>query len=620
MTLVGRDLRYAWRSFLKDRTFTTAAVTTLVLCLAANVVVFTLVNAVLLDAVDVPEPRALVQTGNMYPNAGASASAGGNSGVPDYFDRRTAVPAMAEQALFRTHGVSVGDQAAERLIAMTTTPTLFPLLRVSAALGRTFTNDEGEEGRERKVVLSDALWRRRFGGAPGAVGQVLTIGGVPYDIVGVMPPGFRFYDDEVVLWLPAAFSAEERSDASRHSNNWTHVGRLAPGATLAQAQAQVDALNAANLERFPALKRVLVEAGFRSLCTPVIDVLVADVRRPLYLLWGGVGCVLLIGIVNLAALTLARSTGRRAELATRLALGAEPRRVRAQLVTEYVALAALGGILGAVLAWALMTAVPGTTLALGPQGRTVDLEPLVWVYAAGLTLVVGIALGLIATRAVAPDRMAAALRDEGRSRTGGRAARRLRQGLVVGQVAIACMLLVGAGVLFTSFRRLMAVDTGFRPSVVTGSIALPRSAYPDDPARLAFLQRVMDQVRALPGVSEAGATTNIPFGPSRSDSVAWPEGRTPAVGQSFVSPDQIRVSPGFFEAMGVPLLAGRAFDGSEVEGSEPVVIVDERLAQRFWPDRDAVGATSCSQSRLRLSRIPSPTTCSGSASWVSCAR
>ncbi len=588
-TGVARDVRFAARSFVRDRTFTAAAVLTLAACIAANVMVFTLVSAVLLDAVDVPEPTSLVHVGNLYPQAGVSASSGGNSGVPDYFDRRTAVPALAEQALFDTYGVSVGEEAAERLIAMTATPTLFQVLRVQAAQGRTFTDDEGQEGRHRKVVLSDGLWRRRFGAAPGVVGQSLTIGGVPHEIVGVMPRDFRFFDDEVVLWLPAAFTAEERSDASRHSNNWTHVGRLASGATVAQVQAQLDALNAANLERFPALKQVLIEAGFRSLAVPLVDVLVADVRRSLYLLWAGVACVLLIGVVNLAALTLARSTARRGEIATRLALGAAPARVRLQLATEYLALAALGGGIGVGLAWALIRGVPGAGLALVPPGRTVTFDPRVWAYAAAVTALVGVALGLVAMQAVAPERTAAGLRDDGRSRTGTRTTRWLRQALVVGQVAMACTLLVGAGVLFTSFQRLLAIDTGFRPSVVTGAVALPLQAYPTDPERLAFFHRLLDQVRALPGVAAAGATTNIPFGSSRSDSVAWPEGWTPAPGQSFVSPYQIRASPGYFETMGIPAVAGRTFDGSEVTGSEPVVIVDEQLAGRFWPDRDAVG-------------------------------
>ncbi len=588
-TGVGRDLRFAGRSFRRDRTFTAAAVLTLAACLAANVVVFTLVNAVLLDAVDVPEPHALIQVGNQYPNAGAAANAGGNSGVPDYFDRRTAVPALAEQALFRVHGVSVGDQAAERLDAMTTTPTLFPMVRTQAALGRTFTDSEGEDGQHRKVVLSDALWRRRFGAAPDVIGQALTIGSVPHEIVGVMPRDFRFYDDEVVLWLPAAFTAEERADDSRHNNSWIHAGRLADGTSVGQVQAQLDALNAANLERFPALKQVLIEAGFRSVAITVVDVLVADVRRPLYLLWGGVACVLLIGVVNLAALTLARSTARRGEIATRLALGAAPGRVRLQLVTEHLTLAAVGGVIGVGLAWALVRGVPAAGLALVPAGRTVTLDPRVWAYAAALTVFVGVALGLMAMRSVGTDTTAAVLRDDGRSRTGSRTTRRLRQALVVGQVAVACMLLVGAGVLFTSFRRLLAVDTGFRTSVVTAAVALPQAAYPTDAARLAFIQRLLDQVRAVPGTDAAGATTNIPFGTNRSDSVAFPEGWTPSPGQSFVSPDQIRVAPGYFESMGIPAIAGRTFDGSEVANSEPVVIVDERLAERFWPGRDAVG-------------------------------
>jgi predicted permease len=584
-----RDLRFAARSFRRDRTFTAAAVLTLAACLAANLVVFTLVNAVLLDAVTAPEPGALVQIGNQYPNAGVAAAVGGNSGVPDYFDRRAAVPALAEQALFRTHGVSVGDQAAERLVAMTTTPTLFPMLGAQAALGRTFTDDEGRVGHERAVLLSDGLWRRRFGAAADVVGRSLLVGGVPYEIVGVMPRAFRFYDDEVVVWLPAAFTPEETADSARHSNNWIHVGRLAPGATVGQVQTQIDALNAANLERFPDLRQVLIQAGFRSVAAPVIDVLVADVRRPLYLLWGGVAAVLLIGIVNLSALTLARSTARRGELATRLALGAAPGRVRWQLVTEHLTLAAFGGILGLTLAWAVIAGVPGAGLALVPPGREVSFEPRVWAYGAVLTALVGITLGLVAMRAVAPERTAATLRDDGRSRTGSRATRRLRQALVAGQVAVACVLLAGAGVLFTSFRRLLAVDTGFRTTVVTGAVSLPRPAYPADVDRLTFIDRLLTEVRALPGVTDAGATTNIPFGESRSDSVAWPEGWTPGPGESFVSPDQIRVSPGYFEAMGIAAVAGRTFDGSEVPTSEPVVIVDERLAQRFWPGRDAVG-------------------------------
>jgi putative ABC transport system permease protein len=575
----GRDIRFAFRSFWRDRTFTTASVLTLAACLAANVIVFTLVNAVLLDAVSVPEPHALVHVGNQYPNAGAAANVGGNSGVPDYFDRLTAVPALAEQALLDTHGVSLGDQMAERITAMTATPSLFPMLRAQAALGRTFTDDEGQEGRHRKVVLSDGPWRRRFAASPAVIGQTVPIGGVPHEIVGVMPPGFPFYDDQVALWLPAAFTAQEKSDESRHNNSWTHVGRLAPGAAVAQAQAQLDALNAANLERFPALKQVLIEAGFRSTATPLVDVLVADVRRPLYLLWGGVACVLLIGVVNLAALTLARATARRGELATRLALGAAPGRVRLQLVTEHVLLALMGGVLGVAVAWALVRGVPGAGLALVPAGREVALDPRVWTYAASLTLLVGITLGLVAMRGVAPERTAATLRDDGRSRTGSRTTRRLRQALVVGQVAVACMLLVGAGVLFTSFRT----------NVVTGAISLPTSAYATDPERIAFMNRLLDAIRAIPGVTQAGATSSIPFGTSHSDSVAWPEGWTPLPGQSFVSPDQIRVSPGYFEAMGIPVVAGRTFDGSEIEGTERAVIVDERLATRFWPDRDPIG-------------------------------
>ncbi len=587
---VRGDLHYARRMFLKDVTFTTATLATLMLCLAANIAVFAIVNAVLFNAVSTPDGHRLVLLGNAYPGAGASAGAGGNASVPDYFDRLEAVPGLAGQALFDAHGVSVGDRDAERIRAMSTTPSLFPMLGVQAALGRTFTDDENEPGRDNKVVLSDGLWRRRFGAAPDLVGQKVTVGGIPHDVVGIMPAGFQFFDNEVELWMPAGFTAEERADQSRHNNSWSHVGRLAEGTSQDEVQAQVDRLNAANLERFPALKQVLLDAGFRTEVTPLADALVGNLKRPLYLLWGGVACVLLIGVVNLAALALARASARRGEIATRMALGAELGRIRAQLVTEHMALAAVGGLLGIGLARGLLAGLPAIGVALAPAGREVAFEARVWCYGLALTAVVGLALGTIAVRAAGTTTSpAGALRTEGRGRTSSRATRRWRQVLVAGQVALACTLLVGAGVLLASFERLLAVETGFRPSVVTGAIALTRQAYPSDDARLAFIARLLEDVRSRPGISAAGVTTNIPFGGDSSDSVVWPEDATVTPGKGLVSPDRITVSAGYFEAMGAPLVAGRTFDGSERSGSEPVVVVDEQLARRFWPGRDAVG-------------------------------
>ncbi|MBP7778689.1 MAG: ABC transporter permease [Acidobacteria bacterium] len=606
LAALGRDLLYAWRSFRRDPTFTIAAIGTLALCLAANTAVFSVVDTVLLRAVDVPDGGRLVQLGNIYPGAGASANRGGNSGVPDYFDRLAAVSALPEQAMFRTHGVSLGDTSAERLTAITTTPSFFPMLRSQAALGRTFTDDEAIEGRHRRVVLSDGLWRRRFAASPDVVGQSVVIGGVPHEVVGVMPAQFRFYDDEVALWLPAAFTAEERSDASRHSNNWTHVGRLAPGTTIEQVQAQVSALNAANLDRFPAMKQALVDAGFHTRVDSVADVLSADLARPLYLLWAGVACVLLIGVVNLASLTLARATSRRSEMATRVALGADPAHVRAQLVTEHLALAVAGGGAGVLLALGLLQAIPALGSALLPPGRTLAFDPRAAAYAGALTVAVGLALGLTAVRALGSSAPAAALRDEGRSRTGSRAARRVRQALVMGQVALACMLLVGAGVLLESFRRLLVVETGFQPSVVTGAVSLPLAVYPSDAERLAFLQRLLDALRAGAQVRAAGATTGIPFGDNRSDSVVWPEDQPIAPGVGFVSPDRIVVSPGYFEAMGMPIVAGRAFETADDGTREPLVIVDARLAERFWPGRDAVGRYLIEPTSAEALTKPSP--------------
>jgi predicted permease len=588
LATIGRDVRFALRLFLKDRTFTLAAIGTLALCLAANVAVFALVNSAVFRALDVPYPEQLLQLSNGYPGAGVAPSAGGNSGVPDYFDRLAGMPAMPQQALFRRPGVSLGDTDAQRVSAMLTTPSLFPMLGAQAALGRTFTEDEGEEGRDRKVVLSDALWRQRFGGAPDVIGRTVAIGGIPHEIVGVMPAGFRFYDDAVDLWLPAAFSADDRSDNSRHNNSWVHVGRLAPGATIEQAVAQVNAINAANLERFPGLRQALIDAQFHTRVERVTDVLVASIRRPLTFLWAGVAAVLLIGVVNLVALTLARSTSRRGEIATRLALGAQPARLRQQLITEHLILAMTGGAAGIALGLGVLQALPRLGIAFLPAERPALVAPIVWIYAVGLTIAVGLVLGGTAARSVRRVQVATTLRDDGRSRTGTRAGRRLRQALVVGQVAAACALLVASGLLFSSFRRLMAVDPGFDVRTVTGAVSLPRSAYPDDAARLGFARRLLEGARALPGTQTAGLTDIVPFGDSSNDSVIWAEDQPPTPGTSLVSPFTITVSPGYFAAMDVPIVAGRDFTTADDHG-EPVVIVDERLARRFWSGREAVG-------------------------------
>jgi predicted permease len=590
MDTLLRDVRFALRLLWRDRAFTVTAVATLALCLAANVAIYSLVRAVLLRPLPFPEPAALMQVHNAYPGAGVERA---DSGVPDYYDRLESVPAFAQLAMYRTNGLTIGGQGEgepERITAMPATPSLFALLDVRAARGRTLLPADGELGQHHKVVLSDALWRRRFGGRDDVVGRSMRVNGVPHEIVGVLAPDFWFVDADVQLWTAAAFTAEERSDESRHSNNWQQIARLAPGATRDQAQAQIDALNARNLERFPHFREVLTNARFHTVVAPFHEDLVAPVRPALLLLWAGAAVVLLVGVLNVANLAAVRASGRQKELATRHALGAGLGRLSAQLVTESMVVAAVGGVLGLGLGlWALAAAASLGMIDL-PAARVIGLDPGVLPFAAALVVAVGLGVGLLPVAAVRRVNLAQVVREEGRSGTASRAALLVRRALVGGQVAFTLVLLVGAGLLIASFERVLGIDPGFRPEgVLTGTVSLPASRYPDDAARRSAADRILERARALPGVQSAGVTNSLPLSGSYSDSVILAEGYQMQPGESLVSPSLVVASDGYFEAMGARLLAGRLFDGRDRDGAPRALVIDDRLARRFWPDGDAVG-------------------------------
>ena len=584
-----RDLRVAARGLARDRAFSLTAASTLAVCIGANAALFTVVHHVLLRPLPVPEPSRILLLSNLYPKAGATDSS--NSGVPDYYDRLKAVTVLESQAMFQTRSVSIGREGLPvRLQIVDATPSYFRVMGVSPALGRVFTDDEGEVGNDKRVVLSDALWHSQFGADPGVVGRDLRLNGQPYTIVGVMPRTFQGLDPEVMLWRALAFTAEQRSDEQRHSNNYWNVGRLKPGATLAQAQAQVDALNAANLERFPKYKELLINAGFRTQVIGFQDHLVRFVKPTLYLLWGGALFVLLIGCVNVANLALVRARSRLKELATRLALGAGRWQVARQLIAESLALTLVAAGAGLLLAMAALRALAALDLQGLPFGSDIHLDAIAVGYSLAISLAIGIVLGLVPVAAVLHANLSIVLRDAGRGTSVGRGGRIVRRTLAVTQVAFTFVLVVGAGLLLASFRRVAAVDPGFvSDRVLTASVMLPRNRYDDDAKRRAFTDEALRRVRALPGVSAAGATDTIPFGGYNSDSVIIAEGYQMKPGESIISPSQVTVSPGYFEATGVRLAKGRFFQDSDAGGQRPVVIVDEKLARRFWPDQDPIG-------------------------------
>lgn len=583
-----QDLRFAFRLLVRDRAFSLTILATLTVCIGANAAIFAVVNSVLLRPLPFPEADRLVLLYNSYPGAGVVRA---SSGVPDYYDKLRETDAFEELALFQQRGVTVGGEgSAERLTSMGARPSLFRMLRAQPTLGRVFTEAEGEPGSENVAILSDALWRRLFGGEQSAVGRDIRLNGIPHRIVGVMPPDFHWMSSEVELWTPLAFTAEQKSDDARHNNSWTMVGRLKPGASVQLAQQQVDALNARNLDRFPALKEILVNAGFHTVVTPLQDDMVSQVRTTLLLLWGGVLFVLAIGAVNITNLVLVRSTARMKELATRHALGAGLSRLARQLLTETLLLTLVGGVLGALLGYWGLSLLAQSGLESLPRSAEISMDATTVLFTAALALAVGLLVGVVPIMSMRRLNLSQAFREEGRSGTSSRGARVTRRVLVASQVAFAFMLLVGAGLLLASFQKVLRVEPGFTTSnLLTARVSPPSTRYPEQEQVRSFASRLLAEVRALPGVRNAGLTSNIPFGGDFSDSVILAEGYQMAPGESLVSPFRVTASPGYLETLGVTLKSGRLFTDSDTATSQPVVIVDEQLARKFWPGKDPIG-------------------------------
>jgi putative ABC transport system permease protein len=582
-----RDIKYGARSLLKDKGFAVTVVVTLSVCIAANTTTFAVVNSVLLRPLPVPDADAIVLMANRYPNAGVPNSNFSSAG--DYYDRLREITVFDEQAMFRFEDqtVEIGG-IPEQVRAMQATPSLFRLLRIAPARGRAFNDAEGEIGEENKAILSYGLWQQIYGGDPGIIGRELRLSARPYTVVGVMPRDFIFINPEVRLWTPLAFTAEQRT--AYHSNNWYHAGRLKPGAGIGQAQSQIDALNAANLERFPQWRELLINAGFHTRVEPLQEMLIRDVRGVLYLLWGGSAFVLLIGILNVANLSLARFALRRKELATRLALGAGPARLTRQLIVENALLGLAAGVVGIALGVGLLRVLATVGLERLPRAHEVRMDAAVALAALAIAVLAGVFISLIPLVQIFRANLNDALHEDRRTGTGGQRARRVRQGLVVAQVGLAFVLLAGAGLLLASFRQLLQVDPGFRTEgIVTASVTAPRAKYTNFADRRTLMNRSLDALRSLPGVTAAGATTMIPFGSDYNDSVVLAEGYVMRPGESLISPRYGVVTPGYFETVGISLVRGRYFDTRDTEASLPVVIIDEWLARRFWPGRDPIG-------------------------------
>jgi predicted permease len=581
------DLKYAVRSLWRAKGFAVTVLLTFCVCIAANTALFAIVNSVVLRPLPVPEANSILLLSNEYPKAGVIGINNSSSG--DYYDRMREMTVFESQAVFRYRDQTVElNGVPQRIHGMVATPSWFRLLRVSPALGRPFTEEEGEVGREHEVILSHGLWEQLYGGDKAVLGRDLRISGQPFTIVGVMPEGFDFIDPEVRLWMPIAFTAEEKT--VHHSNNWYHIGRLKAGATLQQAQAQVDALNAENLERFPEFKKLLINAGFHTVVTPLQDLLTAGVKRTLYLLWGGAVLVLLIGGLNIANLALTRLSLRRKEMATRIALGAGRAQLIRQLLLENLGLALIGGVGGIALGAGVLRTLSVIGLEHFPRAGEVRMDATVVLVSLALSALAGVFVGLFPVVSTSKIGINDALHEDSRTGTPGKKTRSVRQLLVAVQIGFAFALLVGAALFLASFQKLLQVDPGFKPEgVVTASVVLPRSKYAKPEEWRQFMNRALPAVRAIPGVSLAGATTVIPLGGDHDDEVILAEGYQMKPGESIISPLNMDVTPGYFEAMGIPMVRGRSFEERDNETAPRVVIVDERLAQHFWPNGDPIG-------------------------------
>ena len=584
-----QDIKLGLRIIRKDWGYTTTAVVTLAICLAGNAAILPSVNDMLLHPLRVPEPKRVVLMANQYPLV--EKRVGVVSAPPDYEDRRRYVNALDEQALYNYTGETIDSGGLPtRVLGLIATPSLARVLRVTPALGRAFLDSEGTPGNDRRAILSDGLWRELYGADPAVVGKTLRLTGRDFTIVGVFPPEFSFGGPEVRFWLPLALDARQRSDERRHANGWFSVGRLKPDASIAQVEEQLKALDAANRARFPQMAALLASTGHYTSVAPLGDALTRSVKTPLMLVWGAALAVLFVGVINLGHLALARSRIRLHELGTRLAIGARTSDILRQLLVEGWIIAGAGTCLALIASrWTarLVSAARPAGLPV-PSNAALDAEAILVIVVLGV--LVGTLIGVISALPLFTTRLGAMLKQETRSGLRGRASRTARRTLIVAQMSCSFVMLVGAAVLWMSVRAMLASDLGVKiDHVITGSISLPRQRYSADDDARAFVNRSLEAIRRLPGVAAAGASTIMPMSNYFSSGPINAEGYIPKRGEPPVGALRAIVTPGYFEAAGTVLVRGRFFDERDNDAGTRTIVIDERLARRFWGDLDPIG-------------------------------
>jgi predicted permease len=583
-----QDLRFGARLLMKNPGFTLIAVITLALCIGTNLTIFAVVDSILLRPLPFPEADRLVTVFNTYPKAGVERD---GCSITNYYERRDNIAAFSELAAYREGTGVIGEAGStEREQVMLVSPEFFATLGIEPFMGRTFTDDETTYQTDSAAILTDAYWRQHFNGDPDVIGQEIRLDGFQKKVIGVLPPGFRFLSSKARLYIPLASNARDRAPDRRHSGSSTNmIARLKPGVALAEAQSQIDAHNAA-VEKDGPEARLMAEAGFRSVVVPLHTDHVASIRPILLLMQAGVLFLLLIGGVNLVNLLLIHASSRTRELAIRQSLGASRRRMVSQVMTETVLLTLVGGLFGLVVAAGgirLLGALGADQLPLGAQ---IAFDGRLALAALAGAVVMGIVIGLPICAYNLRPQLADALQSETRGGTTSRAAQRLRHGFIIAQIALAFVLLTGAGLLGLSLKRVMAVSPGFRSeSILSGQISLPWKNYPNTSTGVAFIERLMEKISSQPGVSAAGVVTNVPLSGNNIKSAITPRGYTRPPGESLRGHYSYGVAGDYFAALGIPLREGRFFDSSDLRREERVCVVDEDFAQRYWPQGGAVG-------------------------------
>jgi putative ABC transport system permease protein len=586
MTKLLQDLRYGARIMLKQPAFTVVAVITLALGIGANTAIFSLVNSILLQPLPFREPDRVVRLIQASPKLGLDTWGVSQANFAAYRDQNRSFETVA---LYNSGGINLtGAGEPERLPVTNATSDFFKVFGVSPMLGRTFVEGEDAPGKNTVCVISYAFWQRRFGGDENVVGQMLSLNNTPTQIVGVMPPEFKFPRLEIDLWIPLALDTKRTAPYF-----FTVIGRLKPGVEVAQAQADTTGVLQNFGRQNPNLSEVVGLAegnGPRTIVTPIREVMLGRTQKPLLVLLAAVAFVLLIACANVANLLLARATARTREIAVRVSLGATPRRIAQQLLTESVLLSVTGAIVGVVLAVIgvrMLDKLPITGIV---RMEEVSVSGRVLAFTAGLSVLTGLLFGLM------PALRAYAMGLSGGIREGARGSvsnRHLNSALVAVQFALSVVLLIGAGLLLKSFQRLESVNLGFKAeNTLTMVATLPRAKYDSQEKALRFYQSALDQLRNSPGIGSVGLTTNLPFGDGGNVDGFTVEGQEPAQGSSVTQTEQaeiVSLTPGAFQSLGIPLLQGRDFQPEDKANTPLVAIIDEPLARRYWPAGDAIG-------------------------------